>query len=195
MELTDARATDASERERFEDDILGVSLELPLGWRYYAAPSKGDRAFSVQILPPEMEAWCLFTAKPGDASERTTRRVAEGDVAILGGYFEEYTVRPDSWVESEQRRYAVGRLRGRSAPTSRFRDKGKDMVEYRVYALGESAVYWFVFRVTQGRFWRVTTRAGCGRGRPASSRWTRGRAGAQADEAGLGDNAAPGTAA
>ena len=33
-----------------------------------------------------------------------------------------------------------------------FEDKNKEMVEYRVYILGRSHVYWFVFRTEKENF-------------------------------------------
>ena len=76
----------------------------------------------------------------------SARQVAEGDVEALKGFFKDYTVRKVSWTEMK----IAGMPAARYAAD--YKDKGKDMVEYRTYILGKSMVYWFVFRIGKDKF-------------------------------------------
>ena len=147
MELTEVPATPRKHVPGvYDDKELGISLTTPAGWYFYRNPSPGTYKFDLRLLPPALKAWCLLTAAELGPLGLSAREVAEGDVGALKGFFKGYTVRPDSWKD----------LKVSGMPAAHYiadyQDEKKDMVEYRTYILGKSAVYWFVFRSEKGLF-------------------------------------------
>jgi hypothetical protein len=131
---------------RIYDKELGLSIKIPADWDVYKNPSPGRYKFSWQLLPPKLEAWAAFIGIERDAGTKSAPQVAKADITILKDYFTDYTVRWDSWKETE-----IGGL-----PAARYaadyKDKEKAMVEYRTYLLDKSMVYWFVFRIEKNMF-------------------------------------------
>jgi hypothetical protein len=148
MELTRVGTIEKDKPARFESKEIGVSVPAPAGWYFYSHPTPAPYKALVQLLPPELQAWCLLTVgEPEPASSsKSARQVAEGDVEQLKGYFKGYAPRPDSWSD----------LTIAGMPASRYaadyEHEGQKMVEYRTYLLGKSATYWFVFRVEKDAF-------------------------------------------
>jgi hypothetical protein len=68
------------------------------------------------------------------------------NIAVLKGYFKNYTVREDSVVEKE--------INGMSTKifAADYEDQGKAKVEYRAYYVAGSRVFWFVFRMDTDLF-------------------------------------------
>lgn len=81
--------------------------------------------------------------------------IAKADCEKLKGFFENYTPEQASWKEFEingleaAQYLATYQEKGSSL---RKYTKPKEMVEYRTYILGESMVYWFVFRIEKDKF-------------------------------------------
>jgi hypothetical protein len=76
----------------------------------------------------------------------TAADVAQGDVAVLRGFFEAYEPREDSWGD-----VTILGMPGVHYVAD-YKDSGQDMVEYRTYLLGQSMMYWFVFRIPKDGF-------------------------------------------
>jgi hypothetical protein len=146
MELVDVSQKQEDEPAIYHDDELGIAVTAPAGWYFYKNPSPGTYKMLLQMLPPELKAWALLSVGERTADETSARKVAGGDIDILKGYFKNYTVRPESWAD-----LTVARMPAASYAAD-YEDKGKAMVEYRTYILGESMVYWFVFRIEKDTF-------------------------------------------
>lgn len=146
MELAGVAVKQKDEPAQFEDQELGISLTAPAGWYLYKNPSPGAYKFMLQMMPPELQAWALFTGGEAGPLPMSVRQIAEGDVEVLKGYFKGYTVRAGSWQDLK-----VSRIPAVSYIAD-YQHKGKDMVEYRTYILGKSIVYWFVFRIEKDLF-------------------------------------------
>ncbi|MFH0909500.1 MAG: DUF3108 domain-containing protein [bacterium] len=130
----------------FQDKDLGISMTVPPGWYAYKDSSVSQYKLRLQLLPPELKTWASFAVAERTPDATSSRTVAERDVAVLKGYFKNYTVRPESWT---------GQVTGAMAPVSYvadYEENGKPLVEYRTYVLGKSAVYWFVFRIENDLF-------------------------------------------
>jgi hypothetical protein len=77
MELTRAGTIDRDAPVSFEGNDLGVSLTAPAGWHFYTSPTPASYKALVQLLPPELQAWCLLTvSEPEPASNSLTRPAA-----------------------------------------------------------------------------------------------------------------------
>jgi len=146
MELVDVSQKQEDELAIYHDDELGIAVTAPAGWYFYKNPSPGVYKMLLQMLPPELNSWALLSVGVLPGGETSARKVAGGDIDILKGYFKNYTVRPESWADLT---VAGMPAAGYAAD---YEDKGKAMVEYRTYILGESMVYWFVFRIEKDLF-------------------------------------------
>ncbi len=146
MELAEVALMEKDKPATFQDEDLGIFMTAPTGWYFYRNPNPGAYKFVLQMAPPELHAWALFTCAEVGSLAMSVRAIAEGDAEALKGFFKDYTVHPDSWAEPE-----VSGLPGASFVAD-YQHKGKDMVEYRTYLLGRSAVYWFVFRIEKDQF-------------------------------------------
>ena len=129
------------------DKELNLSVTIPSNWQCYKNPNPGMYKFSWQLIPSELKAWAmLIGAELTDEITGPVRQIAVGDAAALKSFFDKYKVRDDSWIDT-----TISGL-----PAAQFAAdyvfKGKQMVEYRTYLLGESMVYWFVFRVEKELF-------------------------------------------
>jgi hypothetical protein len=157
MELAEvSKAT--GEPTAFNDPQLGIGFTVPAGWFVYRHPGEQQGKIIYQLLSPEPGHWSLLAVGAGTKArdflrDMTVKEVAKGDIEVLKGFFKEYTVRKDSWKELE-----IGGL-----PATRFeadyRHQNRAMVEYRTYILGETGVYWFVFRADKQPDHEVLARA------------------------------------
>ena len=130
----------------FEDKKLGIALTVPPGWYFYKESTPQQDRLMVHLLVPEMKAWSGLAAAARAPTFTTPRNTAEQDVAVVERFFEGYTVRPKSWTERK--------LSGLPAAqyVADYKQDGRDMVEYRTYALGDKTVYWLIFRTQKDRF-------------------------------------------
>jgi hypothetical protein len=145
MELTKVATQEKTKPVEYNDAALKLSLQAPAGWHFYKNAASGSQV-TVQLLVPQQKAWALLATQPSGAGVGSAGSVAEGDIEALKGFFKGYTVRPASWADVK-----VGGL-----PAARYeadyRDKNRDMVEYRTYIVGSRMIYWFVFRVEKDAF-------------------------------------------
>lgn len=149
MELVSVgKAPKKARTVRFARESFAVSVKLPAGWRTIVKPWEQlvGKALYVSLIPPEMAAWTVLTARPRGAGDRSARKVAEADVPVLEKYFKEYKVRPGSWKELEVSGLPAARY------AADYLHKGARRVEYRTYILGRESLYWFVFRVKKDQF-------------------------------------------
>jgi len=125
---------------------VGAAVTVPTGWFVYENQTPLPYKFMLYLLSPEMKVWSVLATTELSLAEATPKEVADGDIQVLKGYFKGYTVREGSWADVT----VAGR------PAIRFvadyQDDGRTMVEERTYILGESMVYWFVFRVEKALF-------------------------------------------
>ena len=146
MELTEVGTTAKNKAAGYVDEAAKFSLKAPAGWGFYKHANPGRAKFTLQLLPPELMSWGIVTAVARGTALDSARQAAQGDIAVLKGYFKNYVVRPDSWPD----------LRVSDLPAAHYiadyQDKGQEMVEHRTYILGKSHIYWFVFRVEKGAF-------------------------------------------
>ncbi len=115
-------------------------------WRFYNYGTAGQP--SLQLIAPEVKAWStLVWQKRGtDPDSDSAMTIAKADYEKLKGFFENYTDDESSWKE-----YQISGLEA-ARYFATYQEKGKQMVEYRTYILGESLVYWFVFRIEKDKF-------------------------------------------
>jgi len=146
MELAEVAAKDKDKPRVFRDNKLQLSVTAPAAWYFHRSAPTGPYPFILYMLPPEMKAWCVLAAAPRVPVIASARQAAEGDLDALKKYFKAYKVRPTSWAESH-----VGGLPAATFAAD-YQDNKRPMVEYRTYLLGESMVYWFVFRIDKDRF-------------------------------------------
>jgi tetratricopeptide (TPR) repeat protein len=144
MELTGAGRRDLKGPEQVRDMANGYSFQLPHGWHH--ASSQGPYKASTQLLAPELKAWAVLVADERPSQIQSAREVAESEVERVKGVFKDYTVRADSWTETEINKLPAAQY------IADYEDKGLKMVEYRTYLLGESLLYWFVFRIERDQF-------------------------------------------
>ncbi len=147
MELVEVAVRKDDDPVPFRDEQRGISMSAPAGWDFYPAAMTGHYKYMLYLLPPEMAALCVLIGDEIGATPTTSaREAAEGDVKVLKRVVKDYTIRPGSRTDAKQA----------GIPTSSFvadyKDKGKAMVEYRVYIVGKSMVYWFVFRTGKDAF-------------------------------------------
>jgi tetratricopeptide (TPR) repeat protein len=146
MELMGAGKSDLSQLQRISEGGLNYEFAIPAGWQFIHSANPEAYKISVQLLPPELTAWAVFTGIEKTGLPNSIKEIAEGDIEILKGFFKNYTVRPESWLEQQ--------IKGDTAATytADYEDKGRNMVEYRTYIMTDSLVYWFVFRIEKERF-------------------------------------------
>ncbi len=144
MELLHSGSRDKDQSEKVIDTPNGYSFELPYGW--HCVPSQGQRKAQSQLLSPELKAWAAFLADERPALVQSIRKVAQGDIERLKGFFKDYTLRADSLVERNIASLPAAQY------VADYEDKGLQMSEYRTYILGESLLYWFVFRIQRDQF-------------------------------------------
>ncbi|MHC4444593.1 MAG: DUF3108 domain-containing protein [Planctomycetota bacterium] len=146
MELVDVSRKAKGKPVQFKDKDHKISLTVPSDWYLYRDASKEPYKLSLSIIPPELKVWGTFIVGERDNVKNSSRKVAEADAETLKGFFKEYQVRPESWKD----------LKAADLPAAcyvaDYKEKKQDMVEYRTYILGSSAVYWFVFRVEKDKF-------------------------------------------
>ena len=141
MELAGVSVRSKGKKVTYENQQYRLSLTMPEGWFFYDSKTPSDYKVQLQLLPPNMKAWGTFIAvETGSSMGMSARDVADGDVGALKGVFDGYTVREDSWQD----------MSIDSMPAVRFvadyNEDGREKVESRTYILGESMIYWFVFR-------------------------------------------------
>lgn len=145
MEVEGAGQTEG-DSQVISDKELGGSIRIPADWDIYKNPSPGRYKFSWQLLPPRLKAWAVFIGIERDSKITSVSQVTKADITVLKDFFTDYKVRWNSWTESE-----IGGLPAAQYAAD-YKDKEKKMVEYRTYLLGESMVYWFVFRIERDMF-------------------------------------------
>ncbi|MDM8007462.1 MAG: DUF3108 domain-containing protein [Phycisphaerae bacterium] len=146
MELAQVMKREPTAPALFKNKELGISLTAPAGWSFYSNPSPRGYKMSTYLLSPEMKVWALLTVASHGSAFDSARVAAEGDIKTLKGLIKGYTVRADSWAEQKVAGLPAARY------VADYQDDGKPMVESRVYILGESMVYWFVFRIEKDEF-------------------------------------------
>ena len=132
--------------KRIEIGEHNISLQLPSGWYHMVNPPIGMYKLMVQLVGPQMEAWVLLTVAERIPLFDSARAIAEMDIEVLKGFFKNYTVREDSWQDR-----TINDLDAATFEAD-YEDENARMVEYRTYMLGESMVYWFVFRIEKDKF-------------------------------------------
>ncbi len=146
MELEKVWRKDKNEPLIFENTEPDFSVTVPGDWRFYNYGTAGQP--SLQLIAPEVKAWStLVWQKRGtDPDSDSAMTIAKADYEKLKGFFENYTDDESSWKE-----YQISGLEA-ARYFATYQEKGKQMVEYRTYILGESLVYWFVFRIEKDKF-------------------------------------------
>lgn len=125
---------------RYADDEAGVSLAAPRGWEVLKSVFHfEEHEFWVLLMPPELAAKAVLVSQKLD-SPVPVREFAEADLGIYKGRRKSFTVREESWTETE--------VAGAPAVSvlADLESEGTAQVEYRVYVAGPSAYYFFVFR-------------------------------------------------
>jgi hypothetical protein len=146
LELDKVAQVTTEETEKFSDSEFGISMFAPKGWHFIKSPITGTYKMLLQILSPEIKASAMFIYVPHGGAIKSLEDVVKADADIIEKAFINGLVRSDSW-KSEN-------ITGLSslAFTADYDDNGKKMVENRVYILGPSDVYWFVFRTEKELF-------------------------------------------
>ncbi len=145
--LSEVTHKQAGVSAEFTNEALGVTVTAPESWYFCEAPSLGNSyTLFLEILSPEMQTQAYFTINKTGESNRSVRAIADQDIKVLKNAFEGYAVRPESWAEDD-----ISGLPS-AGFTADYKDKGRDMVEYRDYILGESYIYWFTFRIEADAF-------------------------------------------
>jgi hypothetical protein len=146
MELAKVWQKDKGESLTFASEEPNFSVTIPDNWRFYNYDT-ASQSF-LQLIASELKAWSvLIWQKRGtepDSDSATT--IAKADCEKLKGFFENYTPDETSWKE-----YKISGLEA-ARYLATYQEKGKQMVEYRSYILGDSLVYWFVFRIEKDKF-------------------------------------------
>ncbi len=124
----------------------GVAITAPAGWQFITSDFTGNYNNLVQILSPEIKSSTMFVCTPHGGVIKTIEDTVKGDVDLLKKALKNYVVRSDSW-ESD----TISGLASLGF-TADYEQNGKKRVEKRVYILGPSDVYWFVFRVEKDLF-------------------------------------------
>lgn len=122
------------------------TFEIPNGWHCYKGTGMGGYKLYWQLFSPEQKAWSVFICAANPLQGIQVREIAEGDIVSLKGFFKDYAVRDDSWREFEIDNIPAAQF------VTDYDDSGKKMVEYRTYLLGQSSIYWFVFRTEKDQF-------------------------------------------
>lgn len=146
MELTRVGTRSNAKPATFEDNESGISLTAPAGWDFYKASPQRGQQVTINLLAPELAYWCTLAVGEPVPSGSTIRRIAEEDTQRLKGYFKNYTVRLNSWAELK-----IGGMPA-AQYIADYTDKDQAKIEYRTYASGRAAIYWFVFRVDKDSF-------------------------------------------
>jgi len=137
-ELASITKNVAGEPVEYTDQRLGFTLSVPAGWYVYEFGEDKSQATKIHLVDPDgaslnvlnagaLELTQIDVTKP--VREYAMDRVSRSQLRLKG-----YTVRPDSWVERS--------INSRSAVSfvADYLDKGKAMVEYRTYVLGEATL-------------------------------------------------------
>jgi len=151
MQLAEMPVKRGHKPQIIRNEELKFTVTIPADWHCYKSSSPFPYALSWQLLPPELEAWGML-AGIGQISlqeilpDINSRLIAEMDIQVLKGFFKNYTVRPDSWVETNINNVPAAQY------VADYMDKEKAMIEYRTYLAGEPMLYWFVFRIEKEKF-------------------------------------------
>ena len=144
LKKVESRKADAPLRV---DDAGGlVSFDVPAGWWAYRRAGRDEGRTLTDLLAPDATVWAGFATGRREKDDGDIRKIAEKDADMVKGFLKGYKIRPDGWTAPE-----VAGMPG-ARYVADYEENGKRKIEYRTYLLGESAVYWFVFRVDQGAF-------------------------------------------
>jgi len=159
MELAKTGQIEKEKPLIFEDDELNFSVTIPAGWRFYQHQftdkyqDYSEGTHLLQLIAPELKAWSVFACKKKEAN--SAREFAEKDAERLKGYFKAYTIQSDSWSEVNVAGFDgvqyLADYQKEGTGLAAY-EQPKEMVEYRTYFVGESMVYWFVFRIEEDKF-------------------------------------------
>ena len=155
LELTNTWQLDDHKALTFENNSPKFKVKVPADWRYYKYATGCQT--SLQMLAPQLKSWnvLVWQRRGTDPASASAMTIAKADSEILKGFFENYTIKEESWQESEinglkaAQYYATYTEKGSGLASHA---KPKEMVEYRTYIVDDSNVYWFVIRVAKEKF-------------------------------------------
>lgn len=137
-ELASITKNVAGEPVEYTDKRLGFSLTVPAGWYIYEFGEDKSEATKIHLIDPDGAAMSVINAGALELTQidvtKPVREYAQDRVSRAQLRLKGYTVRPDSWDERM--------INGRSAVSyvADYEDKGKAMVEYRTYVLGDATL-------------------------------------------------------
>lgn len=149
-----AKHTDFGPRQlSFNYGDKKLSVDSPALWQSFDITSAGPgMKLFVQFTSPQQTANSMLAIKGFPKTMRdslTPHKVVDGDIAALKSYFKNYTVRKGS-----RRNIDIDDLPAQEFVAD-YKFEGKEMVESRVYILGQEDVYWFILRVEKQKYKQV----------------------------------------